>query len=59
MSRESKVSKSSLSHILSVKLKIEPEIYNKITIKEIYRNENGDIIVQFINTANVGYIFLS
>ena len=55
--RESKVSKSIISHILSVKLKIEPEIYNKIVVKEIYRNESGDIIVQFINNANVGYIF--
>ena len=55
--REAKVSKSILSNILIDKLKIEQDIYNKLSIKEIYRNEKGDIIVQFSNITNVGYIF--
>ena len=55
--REAMVSKSVIAHILTTRLKINAETFNKISLKDIFKNENGDLIVQFANTSNVGFIY--
>ena len=55
--KNSKVAKTLLIHILQTKLKIDNETMSKMLYKEIFKNDKGDLIVQFNNVNHVGYIY--
>ena len=55
--RDEKIAKAQLQHILIAKLQIDPETYKSMGVNEIFRNEKGDITVNFIDPANVGLIY--
>ena len=55
--KETIVTKSYIGHIFKTKLKIDNDTFSQIKYKEIFRNENNDVIVQFEDHSNVGYIY--
>ena len=55
--KETIVTKSYIGHIFKTKLKIDNDTFGQIKYKEIFRNENNDVIVQFEDQSNVGYIY--
>ena len=55
--KEAKITKTLLSHILTTKLGIDKETYQKMRIKEVFKTDKDEIIVQFSDPENVGYIY--